>query len=355
MASFLPEEIIYHIFSWLPVESLMRFRCVFKFCNSLVFDPSFVDIHQRHSISRPHKTKFLTSSGYGKNLYTIDQASFLRIAEINETRYPRFGYVKGLFCLWGSWVQPPVIYNPITRKVISLPSQNFLEKRTVHYCSLGFEPEKKKYKILMITHVRSAPSRYWVFTLGSAESWREIKSAPASLSLIFINGGVCIDGISYFFGCYKGKACIAEYNVRTENFRIISLWKDEYYIPTLNYYNLIELEEKLTAIDHSRMEMGEMDFWILESSESSEEWVKNTIAFPQMYLEAEYVSCFCCSYTPNGEIVFIVNFGRGPKWILFYDWKKKSWRDIEIKEITGEIDIIGVYGNVDGLLPFMYC
>ncbi|XP_019257917.1 PREDICTED: putative F-box protein At5g62660 [Nicotiana attenuata] len=225
-------------------------------------------------------------------------------------KYRRFHYVKGLFCLLGSRVQDPIIYNPITRKIRSLPSLNFLEKGTVYCYSIGFEPYKKKYKILTITHVGSAPLRYWVFTLSSSESWREIKSALDWLHLSPVNGGVCIDGVSCFFGSYKGKACIVEYNVSTENFRIITLWKDEYYIPTLNYYNLIELEGKWAVIDHSRMEMGEMDLWILESSE---EWVKNTIAFPQMYLGAEYMSCFCCSYTPNGEIVYIVNFRRRPK------------------------------------------
>ncbi|WMV07530.1 hypothetical protein MTR67_000915 [Solanum verrucosum] len=34
----IPDEIMFEIFSWLPVKSLMRFKCVSGLCNSLIFE-----------------------------------------------------------------------------------------------------------------------------------------------------------------------------------------------------------------------------------------------------------------------------------------------------------------------------
>ncbi|KAK4715328.1 hypothetical protein R3W88_013666 [Solanum pinnatisectum] len=69
----IPEEIMSDIFSRLPVDSLMRFKCLSKFYNSLVSDPSFIDIHQSRSIFRPHKIKILAHSRDENIFYTIEQ------------------------------------------------------------------------------------------------------------------------------------------------------------------------------------------------------------------------------------------------------------------------------------------
>ncbi|XP_060214937.1 putative F-box protein At1g32420 [Lycium barbarum] len=359
--SFLPLEIIYDIFSRLPVKSLTCLKCVSKFYRSLVSDPSFLDIHHTHSISRPDKTKFLACSLGGNFSYTVDEkvqhtkASVLHIEELDGINYNRFDYVNGLFCLWSVELHPPVIYNLTTRKVRFLPRLNSDGNEFTHYYySLGFEPGEKKYKILMITHPEKTPTRCWIFTLGSSESWREIESALSLVLPISISGGVCINGVIYFFGKYNNKVYIVEFNVRTEKFRIISLWKDEKYIPPVKFYNLIELEGKLAAIDHSRRSRTEMDLWILERSERSEEWVKYIIAFPYMFLSTWLMSFVCCSYTPDGEIVLTTNSSYTRNWIFFFDLKKKSWRGIEIPD-REKIDIIGVYSHVDSLVSCIYC
>ncbi|KAK7295241.1 hypothetical protein RJT34_18146 [Clitoria ternatea] len=45
VVSSLPWEVVEEILSWLPVKSLIRFRCVCKSWNSLVSDPNFVKMH----------------------------------------------------------------------------------------------------------------------------------------------------------------------------------------------------------------------------------------------------------------------------------------------------------------------
>ncbi|KAG5605027.1 hypothetical protein H5410_026519 [Solanum commersonii] len=41
----IPRDITIQIFSWLPAKSLMRFRCISKFHNSIVLEPNFVYLH----------------------------------------------------------------------------------------------------------------------------------------------------------------------------------------------------------------------------------------------------------------------------------------------------------------------
>ncbi|XP_059317036.1 F-box protein At3g57590-like [Lycium ferocissimum] len=227
--SLLPLEIIYDIFCRLPVKSLTCLKCVSKFYLSLLSDPSFLDIHHTHSISRPDKTKFLACSLDGNFSYTVDEkvedrkATVLRIEELDGVKYSRFDYVNGLFCLWSATVHPPAIYNPTTRIVRYLPCLDSMiiddEVFTNYYYSLGFEPDEKEYKILMssVPLDLDSPTRQWVLTLGTSESWREIKSAPCPLFLFTIEG-VCIEGAVYFVGAHD-KRCIVAFNVRMEKFQ----------------------------------------------------------------------------------------------------------------------------------------
>ncbi|MCD7461290.1 hypothetical protein HAX54_045827 [Datura stramonium] len=358
--SSIPMQIMCDIFSWLPVDSLMRFKCLSKFYNSLVSDPSFVDIHHSHSISRPHKTKFLARSEDENFFYTIDQkvdheeATVLRIEELDGIKYPRFDYVNGLFFLWSTKEHPPAIYNPTTRIVKHLPCLNSIDDEfTMYYYSFGFEPDEKKYKILMssVPLNMNSPTRQWVLTLGPGESWREIESAPCSLFLLLV-GGVCIEGVIYFVGTDHDNRCIVAFNVRTENFRIISLWNDVIDVSAKNFYNLIEVEGKLAVVDRSRWNEGEMDLRILQSY-GTEEWVNQTIEFSEELcdsLTTDFTGCFCSS-TPDGEIVFIA---LEQNWIVFYDLKKKSWREIKMTELAENVEIIGIYTHIDSLLSCIY-
>nr|KYP32077.1 hypothetical protein KK1_047330 [Cajanus cajan] len=49
IALVLAEELIMEILSWIPVKALMRFSCVSKSWNSLMFTPTFVKLHYQRS------------------------------------------------------------------------------------------------------------------------------------------------------------------------------------------------------------------------------------------------------------------------------------------------------------------
>ncbi|KAG5603722.1 hypothetical protein H5410_025214 [Solanum commersonii] len=165
--------------------------------------------------------------------------------------------------------------------------------------------------------------RYWIFTLGTRESWREIKSIPFD---------------SFAILPLKGYLKMATFDCRTKNYRIISLWNehDHYSVIDIFYYNhLVEVEEKLVVVDVSRGDMGEMILRILQNSEI-DEWVNQRIVFPPLLCREATKDKCCylmkncvCRDTLNGEIV-LINSWIKPNRIFFYDLKKNNWREIEV-------------------------
>ncbi|XP_060212269.1 F-box protein At3g57590-like [Lycium barbarum] len=258
----------------------MRFKCFSKLCNVIILDPYFADIHQSRSISRPdHRTKLLLRCQ--GNIYTIDSNSrqpkaciLPPLEKLDGLNYPKFEYAKGVFCLWSSCNHTAVICNPSTGEVRFLPHLSKVgeDLRTyLCYCSIGFDPNKRRHKILMTLYdTANKSTRLGFHFIGLDESWREIKSIPYFKPLMM--EGVYIDEAVYFFGAFanSSRINIVEFNVRTEEIRTISLWYDKEIRTDIElYFNLVEIEGKLAAID-SRS--NGIQIWILRSPET-EEWI----------------------------------------------------------------------------------
>ncbi|KAM3363757.1 hypothetical protein P3S68_018611 [Capsicum galapagoense] len=116
-------DITIEIFSRLPVKSLMRFKCLSKFHNSLVSGSYLEDMLQRHSIiSRLDKIKFFLPNN--DDCYSIDLE--VKKGEKVSTCYLDFdydylSYANGLFSLWEGSLERVKIFNPGTREVKLLP------------------------------------------------------------------------------------------------------------------------------------------------------------------------------------------------------------------------------------------
>lgn len=83
--------------------------------------------------------------------------------------------VNGLFCCFTRFTEPVAICNPSTRVARSLPSVE-INYRAKYFYSLGFDPEDKTYKVLMILNndeLRRMSTRTWVFTLRIDKSCME--------------------------------------------------------------------------------------------------------------------------------------------------------------------------------------
>lgn len=252
----------------------MRFKCVSKFCNTLVFESDFMDIHQSRTMIRPGGTRLFVRENHEKgSFYTIERnaadgnPSLVHIEDFDglyshvSSSGTCLECVNGLFCLWRKYRQPAVICNPSTRQVKFLPYLNV--GNVPFHCSLGFDPQDNIYKVLFMTLVKIQNqfyTRIYIHTLGIDESWKEINSIPHYLRL---ENGVCINGVIYMFNCSGLKKKIVAFDVKTENFKTISssitLWEAPRYND--EYYNLMEVDGKLAVLEN-RLINGEIDLWI---------------------------------------------------------------------------------------------
>ncbi|KAG5570923.1 hypothetical protein H5410_060689 [Solanum commersonii] len=57
----------------------------------------------------------------------------------------------------------------------SIPRIFFHSVKLLYYYSLGYEPVKKKYKVLMQVHNSSEHVQNFIFTLSTDKSWRKLK------------------------------------------------------------------------------------------------------------------------------------------------------------------------------------
>ncbi|KAG5597113.1 hypothetical protein H5410_038345 [Solanum commersonii] len=356
----IPEEILFDIFSWLPVKSLMRFRCISQYFNSLVCEPYFVDIHQCHSRIR---TKLLVRQwdlvGKRNFYYTIEQNASHRRVHIEDyfdgltNVIDLKGYfvecVNGLFCFWSCISQVVVICNPSTRQVRFLPCIKHEYDGLGHGQFLfGYEPKDEVYKVVFVKrdeHDISA-ARCWIFSLGIDESWKEIDRAPCCF--YYGQECVCIKGVIYVSSGNSQEQNIIAFDLKGESFRIIALWKDA--LPY--YFNLIEMEGKLGIVENNTMINGEtINLWMLGNIG----WERHVIiGFPME--GCPIVHCLSQTYGGKINIIFIAKVNQScddtlSYLLCCYDFSRKSWTRREI--INGGW-IQHIYRWVETLFPLKH-
>uniref|UniRef100_M1E1C3 F-box family protein n=1 Tax=Solanum tuberosum TaxID=4113 RepID=M1E1C3_SOLTU len=347
----LPQELIIDIFLWLPVMSLMRFRCVSKFFDALVLDSDFTHVHYLRSMTRDGGTKFLM--GKTEDLYAVDLNEDGNISRWNfdcHDQYFNGPCVSGSYCIWKHDKEPVRIFNPSTRKMIVLPYQRkkFHSVKSLYYYSLGYEPLEKKYKVLMQVHNSRGHARNFIFTLSIDKSWRKIKDI-INFFPCFSMKSCSIKGFIYMMDYSKNS--IIAFDLRAENFRVIGLGND--ICDKIFNYDLIEVKGKIALLDCCGSFTGRNDLWILENFEK-EEWKSHGIHIPLQWKDVEDIlkpkygppQGFCDSR--NGEIIFIA-VKNNILFCYFYDVEKSSWRYVEIHGAPIEDGINGINIYVESL------
>ncbi|XP_059288892.1 F-box protein At5g62510-like [Lycium ferocissimum] len=303
----------------------MRFRSVSRFCNSLTSESNFMDLHRSRSKIRPGGTKFLVPKREG--CYVIEQKEDGKASTWNfDFLYDHLMCANGLFCLWRIFQQPVVICNPSTREVRVLPllKVEFYSSNSVqpYFYALGYEPEEKNYKVLLTVNDKNGSTKHWVFTLGTDESWREIK---VTKRFVPYHEGACISGVYLYMVDLFTKIILA-FDVKVEKLRIINL--PNALNNMMNYYPLLEVKGKLAVLDSYR---DGTNLWILGNAEN-EEWESHIIHSPlQPPFHLKTRICSSC----DGEIVFVVIEPGIFAYYMFDVWKN-SWRYLETQGLPNE-------------------
>lgn len=217
-----------------------------------------------------------------------------------------------------------------------------------HY-SLGFEPEKKIYKVFFMKseHIKGSLENYtriWVFALGIDESWKEIESIPQFKRF---RGAVCINGVIYMVNSCINRKNIVAFDVKTESFSTVTLWKASDHM--IGNFHLIEVKEKLAVLAYNGMIIsGEIDMWILGKFQNEEcNWERHIIiGFTSVYEEMErHIRHFRMHfYYYDGQIILLAKVNYCDKFSYFcYDIARKNWKECEVEGFCGKDPIRGIY------------
>ncbi|KAG5624173.1 hypothetical protein H5410_009391 [Solanum commersonii] len=261
-----------------------------------------MDIHQQHPRSTGlDEFNFFVPECDGFHCIEMKKDE-RKVSRCNfDFRYSDLSYNTGLFCFWVGKLDSVRIFNPGTRELIVLPrvkqlhhlrnlSESYLS--FYHECSytLGYEPEEKKYKVLMTLRVTGESTRNWIFTLGTDKSWREINRVTCFTP----ERKLCVCGFIYILDCWH--KFIVAFDLKVENFKLIPMWSGSQH--QMGDYELIEVKGKLAIWNGSS---GFVNLWVLEDPHK-EKWQSHIICFPNMRTFGTYQIYSCC----DGEILIFL-------------------------------------------------
>ncbi|KAK4712391.1 hypothetical protein R3W88_006904 [Solanum pinnatisectum] len=349
-----PDDITIELFSRLPVKSLMRFKCLSTFFNSLPSESYFMDNHQLSCRrSRLDEIKFFVPECDG--FHSIEMRKEGRKVSRCDFDFPynNLSYKSGLFCFSVEKFESVRIFNPSTREVIVLPRvKQLYNLRNLSECylslyygcsyTLGYEPEENKYKVLMTLCVSRECTRNWVFTLGTDKSWREINRVIYSPHKK--KHTLCVCGVIYILNCWS--TSLVAFDLKAENFKFIPLWRCSQLWN--GNYELIEVNGKL-AVWNGTSKLVHLRVLV---DPQKEEWQSHIIHCPSnMKNFGTYRICSCC----DGEIlIFLIRLNESVKSrsCYCYDVRKNTWKYLKTS-LFGVKNCVdkGIYTYVERLVP----
>lgn len=188
----LPDELVLEIISRLPAKPLMRFRCVNKFFNSMISDPSFLQMHLKKSQRNRHFTVISVQFSENKPLFDAITFPISRLLENSCTtiysdnyyrlnEYFLIGSYNGLICLFDRDrcnLPRLCFWNPATRE----KSEVLLARSDNRFLfTFGYDASNKTYKVVAFRvqydDDLGKTSIVKVFSLGD-NSWRDIQCFP---------------------------------------------------------------------------------------------------------------------------------------------------------------------------------
>ncbi|XP_028074041.1 putative F-box protein At3g16210 [Camellia sinensis] len=171
VSHYIHEDVMVGILVKLPVKSLLRFKCVFKFWSSLITNPSFIAKYLTNSNKEENGCLLVHNVDYNDKKYTfavcrdktltVPVFEYLGLKLNVEARV--MGPCKGIFCLLINAVSI-ALWNSANREFRALPRQTYPEtippRMELENNAFGFgmDPFTDDYKVVSIR-------MYWDSTL----------------------------------------------------------------------------------------------------------------------------------------------------------------------------------------------
>ncbi|XP_065852782.1 F-box protein CPR1-like [Euphorbia lathyris] len=348
----IPHDIISDILLLLPIESLVRFRCLSKPLCSIIDSSDFIRLHLSHSLNTRSNLRIILRDW---NLYSVDFDSLDAAAAAESFDHPlqsgggteAVGSCHGLVFLRNS-ERNLALYNPSTRRYKRVPvseiepPDNSLKTGYVFY-GFGYDSVNEDYKLIrMATFVGDDDGCEFiqydyevkVYSLKN-DSWKKIKGLPFYLRFLHKPFYQVLHRRGYGVFAFNSlhwamphwpelgvRNSIVAFDIAGENFR--EVYQPDYGSNRLNFQvDVGVLEGKLCVMCNSQHEY--VDLWVMEEYGVKESWRK-LFSFrstkPLMFLRP-------LSYSKDGSKVLLeVNDQK----LVWYDWNKRSVKTVKIQE-----------------------
>ncbi|KAK8517843.1 hypothetical protein V6N13_127995 [Hibiscus sabdariffa] len=292
----LPNEIIVHILSRLPITSFVQFKFVCKRWRALAQDPVLAaDMHLSSKADGNDPCLILHCDFPIRNqLYFLDLSAdnqdkdkVKRLYVPFQATMPEFdvvGSCNGLLCLSDSLYNDALyVHNPFTMDYIELPeSRRYPDQELVF--GFGFHPETKEYKVVKIVYYRNISNYSYrrarrtvypqsdvqIFTLGTS-SWRSL--GKVSYQFVRRPSEALVNGRLHWVSRprrYHPARRIISFDLADEQFREVP--KPDCGGLTRCNFHLSVLQGCLAVAVYGNY--GKLEIWVMKCYNEKESWVK---------------------------------------------------------------------------------
>ncbi|KAL3506371.1 hypothetical protein ACH5RR_031753 [Cinchona calisaya] len=336
----IPDELIFEVLTYLPVKSLVRFKCVSKSWHILISSPQFIKNHLAKSRENDeyahHRVIFHTLEPNLKQccINSVLHAP-LDIESIDVDDPMRDHYYKGfvsscngLFCIVVD-VEQIFLWNPALRKSRKLPklpimggkTKNLRKKRRRMVYGYGYDELNDDYKVVYYRNC-GWDSRVHVYSL-KRNSWRRIgdfnKGVPSDQWGHFSNGNL---------HWIVNRDKIVSFDMAKETFGEVQLPKFE---EETTDWSLEVVSGTLALYQYFRR--YRVDVWIMKEYGVGDSWTRVVFISHSNDINGleRYLFCLPVFHSKNGEILFKSACGGG---IALYSPRTNSLTYPKIRNLT---------------------
>ncbi|XP_027171422.1 F-box protein At3g07870-like [Coffea eugenioides] len=361
----LPEDILLQILSWLPAESLIRFKCVCKAWYALLEDQNFIYTHVNNMINpirrnvNAHLLISCRSSMTNKRVISLSRDSSLD-RFINQDLPPffsnNFGQIRligpcnGIICLYG-YPDQIALCNPSIGQFKILPPSQVSRPHDIKVrggdIGIGFDSKIKDYKVIQILFCISNQSGLYyhveIYSLGT-DSWRKYDAAvPANVmytnmwSMVYKNETFC------WWAQNGNTEVILSFNMSKEIFQETPLPSDIECFGGRHRTtrSIVPLNESIALIVYRMKEKEKVfDVWVMNElvlgAHEKSTWTKQLSIGPISGVERPL------GFWKSGELV-LENCSRE---LVLYDRKTKEIKNLGLHGKRDRLEVLVYYDSI---------
>ncbi|KAL6501269.1 hypothetical protein OROHE_024916 [Orobanche hederae] len=339
----LPEKVLCHIFSLLPVKTLVRVQRVCKTWYNLMNGPDFIKMHLEVS-RKCNSGSLLILKG---NRWLLVNTQLLdKAIEINhpvlcsDDEYTDIvGSCNGLICLCKD--HNFALWNPFTGKYEKIPNPDFHFEHVsnVFHClthGLGYDPSADDYKVVSILQQHNRLKGGTVHTevqvySSKTKGWKQIQHF--CYFVCYPCNGVFTSGALHWVArqipdLYSSSNLLIAFDLGLEKCRVVT---QPNYVDTDFHMSLGLLGGSLCFLCHYPKQS--FDLWVMADYQT-ESWTKLiSISQPNVIRCFEYMKPL--AYSEDGSEVL---FEQDNEKLLWYNLRKKAVKYVKIPGLPKAFD-----------------